>query len=102
LLDRPSVFGKGGVRILSSSSKFYRVNPPPIGIRPAVTISSNFVAATPRYSAAWTRERPRAANERGRLLAVFRPIALFPHFGVAIVPIRNLFKIDPIEPRMDG
>jgi len=36
------------------------------------------------------------------LLAVFRPIALVPHFGVEIVPIRNLFKIDPIEPRMDG
>ena len=102
MLDRPAVLGKGAARMLSSNSKSYRVNPPPIGISPSVTISSNFVAATAEIFRGLDAERPRAANERGRLLAVFRPLALFPHFGVAIVPIRNLFKIDPIEPRMDG
>src|SRR5580700_7250672 len=47
-----------------------------LGIRPSPTISSNFVTPTPMYSAAWTRERPRGARERGKLLTVFRTIGL--------------------------
>jgi hypothetical protein len=35
-------------------------------IRPSSTISSNFVAPTPIYSAAWTRERSRGASDSGR------------------------------------
>src|SRR4029077_14575501 len=47
-----------------------------LGIRPSPTISSNFVTPTPIYSAAWTRERPRGASERGKLPTVFRTIYL--------------------------
>src|SRR5216683_1051328 len=47
-----------------------------LGIRPSPTISSNFVTPTPIYSAAWTRESPRGARERGKLLRVFRTIDL--------------------------
>jgi hypothetical protein len=99
-LDRPAVLGKGVARILSSNPKSYRVNPPPVGIRPSVTISSNFVTATPRYSAAWTRET-RGKRARKGYWPDLRPIALVPHLGWQSA-IRNLFKIDPIEPGMDG
>ena len=102
MLDRPAVLGKGVARIFLEQLQVLSREPAadwhqPIGHH---LIKSRHGDA--EIFRGLDAERPRAANERGRLLAVFRPLALFPHFGVAIVPIRNLFKIDPIEPRMDG
>src|SRR5580700_4705749 len=49
-----------------------------LGIRPSPTISSNLVAPTPMYSAAWTRDKPRGAREGGRQLTEFRFTAAIP------------------------
>jgi hypothetical protein len=85
-------------RILSSSSRSYRVNPSPTGIRPSATISSNLVTPTPRYSAAWTRERPRRARQADRIPS-HRAASAFR--GGKSCRSRK-FKIDPIEPRADA